>query len=47
MNKKRITLKSFIRQNRPIDIVPEHCFYVTLATFEQINNNDLIQMEAR
>ena len=47
MNKKRITLKSFIRQNRPIDIVPEHCFDVTLATFEQINNNDLIQMEAR
>ena len=29
-----ITLKGFIRQNRPIDIAPENCFDVTLADFE-------------
>ena len=41
-----IALKSFIRQNRLIDIAPEHYFYVTLAGFEQIINNDLTQLEA-
>ena len=28
MNSKWITLKNFIRQNRPIDILPERCFEV-------------------
>ena len=46
MNSKGITLKSFIWQNRLIDIVPEHCFNITLADFEQIINNDIKQLEA-
>ena len=47
MNNKLITLKSFIRRNnRFINIVPRHCFDVTLADFEQMINNDLIQLEA-
>ena len=46
MNNKRTTLKSFIRQNRLIDIVPEHGFDVTLADVEQIINNNFIQLEA-
>ena len=29
-----------------LNIVHEHCFYVTLADFEQIINNDFIQLEA-
>ena len=41
-----ITLKSFIRKNRLINIVPEHCFDTTLADFEQIINNNFIQFEA-
>ena len=44
MNNKR-TLKSFIQQNRPIDIPPEQCFVVTLADFEQIISNYFIQLE--
>ena len=28
-----------------MNIAPEHCFDVTLADFEQIINNDLIQLE--
>ena len=31
MNSKSITLKSFVRQNKLTDIVPEHCFDVTLV----------------
>ena len=31
---------------RLINIVPEHCFDVTLAEFEQIISNDFIQLEA-
>ena len=41
-----MTLKSFIRKNRFINIAPEHCFDVTFADFEQIINNDVIQLEA-
>ena len=41
-----ITLKSFIRKNRVIIIAPNHCFDVVLADFEQILNNDFIQLEA-
>ena len=41
-----ITSKSFIQQNTLADIALEHCFAVTLADFEQIINNDLIQLEA-
>ena len=42
-----ITLKSFIRKNRLICIAPlsQHCFDVTLADFEQIINDDFIQLE--
>ena len=29
-----------------MNIAPEHCFDVTLADFEQIINNDIMQMEA-
>ena len=39
-------LKSFIQQNRLIDMVLEHCFDVTLADFEQITNNDFMQLKA-
>ena len=46
MNSKGITLKSFIWQSRLIGIVPEHCFNITLADFEQIINNDIKQLEA-
>ena len=38
--------KNFIRKNRNVNITPEHCFDVTLADFEQIINNDFIQLEA-
>ena len=41
-----MTLKSFIQTNRLINIAPEHCFVITLADFEQIINNDFIQLEA-
>ena len=41
-----MTSKSFIQQNTLADIALEHCFAVTLADFEQIINNDLIQLEA-
>ena len=41
-----MTLKSFIQTNRLINITPEHCFVITLADFEQIINNDFIQLEA-
>ena len=47
MNNKQITLKSFFRQKRLIGIAPEHCFGFTLADFEQIINNDFIQLEAK
>ena len=40
-----ITLKSFIQKNRFINTASEHCFEVTLADFEQIINNDFIQLE--
>ena len=43
---QRITLKSFIKQNRPIDIALKHCFDVTLADFEQ-KINDFMQLEAK
>ena len=33
-------------KNRLINIAPEHCFDVTLADFEQIINNDFIQLQA-
>ena len=46
MNNKWKTLKSFIRQNRPIDVAPEHCFDVTLGEFEHIINSNFIQLEA-
>ena len=39
-----INWKSFIQQNRFIDIAPEHRFVVTLADFEQIINNDFMQL---
>ena len=39
-------LKSFIQHNRLIDMVLEHCFDVTLADFEQIINNDFMQLKA-
>ena len=29
-----------------MNTAPEHCFDVTLADFEQIINNDIMQMEA-
>ena len=35
-----------IMKSRRINIAPEHCFDVTLADFEQIINNDFIQLEA-
>ena len=38
--------EKFYLANRLIDIVPEHCFDVTLANFEEIINNDFIQLEA-
>ena len=38
-------LKSFIQQNRLIDTALEHCFDVTLADFEQIINNDFMQLK--
>ena len=41
-----MTLKSFIRQNRFIDITSEHCFDFTLADFEQRINNDFMQLKA-
>ena len=41
-----MTLKSFIRKNSLINIAPEHCFGVTLADFEQIINNNFIQLKA-
>ena len=40
-----ITLKSFIRQNRLIDIALEHCFDVTLADVEEMIYDDFIQAE--
>ena len=46
MNNKWTTLKIFIQQNRPTDIAPEHCLDVTLGDFEQIINNDSIQLQA-
>ena len=33
-------------KNRLINIVPERCFDVTLADFEQIINNDFMQSGA-
>ena len=41
-----MTLKSFIRQNRLIDIAPKYCFEVTLSDFVQIIKNDFIQLKA-
>ena len=41
-----MTLKSFIWQNRLIEIAPVHCFHVTLADFGQIINDDFIHLEA-
>ena len=35
-----------IRHNRLIGIMSEHCFYVILADFKQIIDNDLTQLEA-
>ena len=39
-------MKSFTKKNRLINIVPEHCFDVTLTDFEQIIISDSIQLEA-
>ena len=36
----------FIRKKRLVNIAPGHCFDVALANFEQIINNDFIQLEA-
>ena len=33
MNDRWITLKNITRQNKLIDIAPEHCFSVILADF--------------
>ena len=44
MHNKWVTLKNFIPQNKMF--ASEHCFHVTLAGFEQIINNDFIQLEA-
>ena len=46
LSTERITLKSFIRKSRLINIVPEHRFDVRLVDFEQIIYNDSIQLEA-
>ena len=46
ISNKWLTLKSFIRQNRLIDIVHEHCFDISLANFEQKINSYFIQSEA-
>ena len=35
------------KKKRLINIAPEHFFDVTLADFEQIINNDFIQLEAK
>ena len=43
MNK---ALRSFILKNRLINLASEHCFDFTLADFEQIIDNDFIQLEA-
>ena len=40
MNNKQINW-----QNRPINVVLGHCCGVTLADFEQITNNDFVQVE--
>ena len=45
MNNKWITLKTFIPQNRLIDVALKHCFEVTLPDFEQIINYDFGQLE--
>ena len=34
-----------IRKNRLTNIAPEHCFDATLADFEQITNNDFMELE--
>ena len=41
-----MTLKRFFRKNRLNNIAPAHCVDVNLAEFEQIINNDFIQLEA-
>ena len=33
------------QQNRLIALAPKHCFDVTLVDFEQIVNNDFMQLE--
>ena len=38
--------KKLYLKNRLINIAPEHCFDHILADFEQIINNDFIQLEA-
>ena len=45
MNNKWITLKTFIPQNRLIDVALKHCLDVTLPDFEQIINSDFGQSE--
>ena len=46
MNKKQITLKSFIQQNRAVDVAPRDCFDFTLADFEQVIIYDFIRLQA-
>ena len=38
-------MKSFIQKALFINIALEHCFDITLAEFDQIINNDFIQLE--
>ena len=45
-NRMNKALRSFILKNRLINLAPEHCFDFTLADFEQIIDNDFIQLEA-
>ena len=45
-NRMNKALRSFILKNRLINLAPEHCFDLTLADFEQIIDNDFIQLEA-
>ena len=41
-----ITTRIIVVARQGVNIAPLHCFDVTLAEFEQVMNNDFMQLEA-
>ena len=41
-----ITTRIIVVARQGVNIAPVHCFDVTLAEFEQVMNNDFMQLEA-